>query len=337
MAGNKDYTGITDAEVAAGQPYTTSLATRMRDDPIAGMQGDAEAITDEVAVFVDYDAGAGAQTGVITDETDDKKVLKPDGSGSVAWGTVAPAQSWNPTYHTYARSYTSGPTLAQYDWSPRIAQVTDVATWLWIQQGYAPTKSVLDTTPAFASRTPRVQRDGTIGTPAYSDSWGGTTGNTASGAEEFEVQFGELERGTMIILGGTHDDGQPWISYAMGIMGVKIAKDLSGNWEATFYGSWNYMVESSSTNDPANVFSTTANKDNTELFTLLETDGAYTEKVRVGNTKGRGSLYGYLEVSGDYLIAHMRVESQYGTQGDNPDNRGSAGVWWESTLMEDQT
>lgn len=35
---NKDYSGIDDSELAPGQPVTTSLVTRMRDDPLAVCQ-----------------------------------------------------------------------------------------------------------------------------------------------------------------------------------------------------------------------------------------------------------------------------------------------------------
>ena len=336
----KDYVGIADTEVDAGSPTTTSLGTRWRDDPIAGMQGDPDAKTAASTVWLGVDrSGGSTQYGAITDETSLQKVLKPDGSGSVVWGTVAPPLSWNIDRYVYTRAYNHsyGDTGAEStDFNVPLAQVVDRASRLaLLPAGQARTKQVLDTTPAFQYRNPMIRRDGATATGSYSDSWGGTAGRIA-GTEEFETQFGELEEGCVIILGGTHDDGAPFISYGMGIKGVKITKDGS-DFSARFYGSWCLANDDPGDNDPANSYVTTASKDAVPLFTLSTTDSSYTEKVRAGNTKGKGILYGHLSVSGDYLIAYMRVEASEGTdQAGSENNRGGAGVWWRSVLEEDQ-
>lgn len=336
----KDYTDITDLEVEAGKPLATSLMTRLRDNPIAGMQGDPDAKTAQATVWLGVDRLGTDQYGAITDETDTAKVLRPDGSGSVEWGIIAPPVSWNDATHVYGSSYVHayGDTGTQtIDVTFAIANATDRASQLvLLDPGHARVKSVLDATPAFVNTNPIIRRDGAATTGTLSDSWGATDGQKA-GTETFETQFGALTRGCVIVLGGTHNDGDPYISYAMGVQGVKITKDGSA-WVAAFYGDWCLVNDSSGALDPANVYNSTATQDMCLLFTLRSDESGYPEKVRVGNTKGKGQLGGQLSVSGDKLYAELRLTASEGTeQASSGDNRGGAGIWWQSVLAEDQT
>lgn len=86
----RSYTAISDTEIDADSPITASLMSRLRDNPIAGLQGIPAAITDEAAVAVDWTpTGGGLRNALKTDETDTSKVLTPDGSNSTQWSSIS--------------------------------------------------------------------------------------------------------------------------------------------------------------------------------------------------------------------------------------------------------
>ena len=80
------YSAILNSEVDPDSPLTTSLMTRLRDNPIAIAEGASGA--PRVAIELTPAAGS-PQTAIATDETTTTKVLSPDGTGSVEWADFA--------------------------------------------------------------------------------------------------------------------------------------------------------------------------------------------------------------------------------------------------------
>lgn len=80
------YDEITDGEIDAESPWTAAVTFKMRDNPLAIMEGDATARAEDKGIAIDYNA----QYAIFTDETDTDLVLKPDGVDGAEWG-IAPA------------------------------------------------------------------------------------------------------------------------------------------------------------------------------------------------------------------------------------------------------
>ncbi len=79
------YSSIPNSEVDIDKPVKSSTGKKFRDNPLAVTQGDPTALLAGEGVAIDYDFGAGSQTSIITDETDSKKALAPDGAGGAFW------------------------------------------------------------------------------------------------------------------------------------------------------------------------------------------------------------------------------------------------------------
>ena len=75
------YAAIPDAEIDPNKPALSSTMVKMRDNPLAVVQGDPTAIAAGLGVYVDKSG----QMALLTDETDTDKVLTPDGAGSARW------------------------------------------------------------------------------------------------------------------------------------------------------------------------------------------------------------------------------------------------------------
>lgn len=78
------WSEIFNSEVDPDSPFTTSLATRYRDNPEAIMEGDATALSAGRGVAIEKSS----QTAVITDTTNTTRFLRPDGSGSVEFAAL---------------------------------------------------------------------------------------------------------------------------------------------------------------------------------------------------------------------------------------------------------
>lgn len=99
MATPTTYNVISNSEIDADSPITTSLMTRLRDNPVAIAEGAAHPdagsniFTPRIAIDKDpnFDpddpdpSHADKQIAVVTDQTNSSLVLVPDGSGSVEW------------------------------------------------------------------------------------------------------------------------------------------------------------------------------------------------------------------------------------------------------------
>lgn len=79
------FDAIPNTELDIDKAVKSSTAKKFRDNPIAALEGDATAQAAGAGLFIEKDPGGGPQTGIITDETDIKKVLTPDGAGNAKW------------------------------------------------------------------------------------------------------------------------------------------------------------------------------------------------------------------------------------------------------------
>lgn len=78
------YSTIPDPELSSGAPETSQLRTKLRDNVLAATQGAATAKTEGASLWLGKDSsGGGTQYGIITDEINTNKALKPDGLGGV--------------------------------------------------------------------------------------------------------------------------------------------------------------------------------------------------------------------------------------------------------------
>ena len=82
------YDAIPDSEIDIDKSVKSSTGKKFRDNPEAITQGDPTALAAGEGVAIDFDFGSGPQTAVITDETDQTKVLAPDGAGGVEWSSA---------------------------------------------------------------------------------------------------------------------------------------------------------------------------------------------------------------------------------------------------------
>lgn len=79
-----NYSTIPDVELSSGAPETSQLRTKIRDNVLAATQGEATAKTANASLWIGKDtSGGGTQYGIITDEINTNKALKPDGLGGV--------------------------------------------------------------------------------------------------------------------------------------------------------------------------------------------------------------------------------------------------------------
>jgi hypothetical protein len=79
------YDEIPDSELAVDAPVKSSTHEKLRDNPLAALEGDPTAKAENAGLFIEFDGGGGSQTGILTDETDTSKVLAPDGVGGAEW------------------------------------------------------------------------------------------------------------------------------------------------------------------------------------------------------------------------------------------------------------
>ncbi len=76
------YSDVPNSELAIDAPVKSSTHQTLRDNTLSIFEGDATAIAAGKALAID----SGGQTAVKTDETDTRKVLRPDGVNTVVWG-----------------------------------------------------------------------------------------------------------------------------------------------------------------------------------------------------------------------------------------------------------
>lgn len=315
------YTEVDDDECDAESPYTASFCIRRRDQWFAALCVDATAAPDTDRLSLPGRAK--------TTNTQVTAVLKPDGSGGVEWGTIAPPLGILPWSYVRANAYSHNNTVSDVDsdWSFAIANIVDKVSRFHPLQGYAGAKGV---STIFA----HAKREAALGSASTgTDSWGNScsvpAGVVTNHAFDNQAPDGGVSffRGCTIVLGGGHDDGDPYVTGALGIHSVEIIEVTAGVWEARFYGNWSKSEDGGTavyTNFPVST-----NGDGNLLFTLSTADSAYTQKMIVANSKGSGELLGHLSISGDNLFANLRAKAKATA---SANDYSDAGVWWQSFL-----
>jgi hypothetical protein len=78
------YVPILDPELSSGAPETSQLRTKIRDNVLSATQGGVDAKPNGASLWLGKDSvGGGTQYGIVTDEMNVGKALKPDGLGGV--------------------------------------------------------------------------------------------------------------------------------------------------------------------------------------------------------------------------------------------------------------